>query len=244
MKQLLVIISLLLLGEYTIAQTAREEKNKKTVLASYHAMEKGDMENAFKHFDKEIMFSGNGGQKPGKVTVENLKTDAAANKAEWQKAFPDVKNELIAAAASGDYVMLYTTASGTWKDNFSFWQPSGKSYKVVDVMVYKLNKAGNIVSVQNILPNNAVLDQVNTGAEFELNNAGYALLGQEKFDDAIEVFKLNVKLYPKSGNVYDSLGEAYLLAGNKDKAIENYEKSVKLDPNNTNGIEVLKKLRN
>ena len=46
-----------------------------------------------------------------------------------------------------------------------------------------------------------------------------------------------------SSNVYDSLGEAYAAAGKKELAIENYEKSVKMDPKNQNGIERLKKLK-
>jgi tetratricopeptide (TPR) repeat protein len=50
-------------------------------------------------------------------------------------------------------------------------------------------------------------------------------------------------MYPESGNVYDSLGEAFAAAGKKDLAIENYEKSLKLDPKNTNAVEWLKKLR-
>jgi cytochrome c-type biogenesis protein CcmH/NrfG len=43
--------------------------------------------------------------------------------------------------------------------------------------------------------------------------------------------------------VYDSLGEAYAAVGKKALAIENYEKSIKLDPKNQNGIDRLKKLK-
>jgi tetratricopeptide (TPR) repeat protein len=60
---------------------------------------------------------------------------------------------------------------------------------------------------------------------------------------AIEGFKLNVEAYPQSANVYDSLGEAYLLRGDKEKAIENYQKSLNLDPKSENAKEVLKKLK-
>lgn len=44
-------------------------------------------------------------------------------------------------------------------------------------------------------------------------------------------------------NAYDSLGEAYMNAGDKERAIENYEKSLKLNPNNASGMANLKKLR-
>src|SRR5207248_550494 len=78
--------------------------------------------------------------------------------------------------------------------------------------------------------------------ESELNELGYELLGQNKLMDAIEVLKLNVAAYPSSWNVYDGLGEAYMKNGNRDLAIENYRRSLELNPNNANGAAMLKKL--
>lgn len=80
-------------------------------------------------------------------------------------------------------------------------------------------------------------------AEASLNQLGYSLLysGHEK--DAIIVFQRNVQEFPQSSNVYDSLGEAYAKAGEKDLAIANYEKSLQLDPKNRNAAERLKGLR-
>ena len=43
--------------------------------------------------------------------------------------------------------------------------------------------------------------------------------------------------------MYDSLGEAYMKAGEKELAIQNYEKSLQLDPKNMNAVEMLKKLK-
>lgn len=63
-----------------------------------------------------------------------------------------------------------------------------------------------------------------------------------KVKEAIEIFKLNVEAFPKSGNTYDSLGEAYLKNGDKKLAIINYKKSVELDPTNENGKKVLQEL--
>jgi len=79
--------------------------------------------------------------------------------------------------------------------------------------------------------------------EKEINALGYQFLQDGNIKDAIELFKLNTIAYPKSGNVYDSLGEAYLKDGQKDLAIKNYEKSLELDPNNSNAKQVLKKLK-
>ena len=79
-------------------------------------------------------------------------------------------------------------------------------------------------------------------AESELNTLGYRLLSTGKTNDAIEIFKLNVEMFPESSNPYDSLGEAYLAAGNKDLALRNYRKSVELDPNNENGKAAIKRI--
>lgn len=79
--------------------------------------------------------------------------------------------------------------------------------------------------------------------EAQMNRLGYNLLGLKRVKDAIEVLKLNVEDYPQSSNTYDSLGEAYMIDGNKELAIKNYQRSIELDPKNAAGIETLKKLR-
>ena len=79
-------------------------------------------------------------------------------------------------------------------------------------------------------------------AEGELNTLGYQLLRGGKTQDAIEIFKLNVEMYPKASNPYDSLGEAYLEAGDKINALSNYRKSVELDPNNAGGKAAIAKI--
>ncbi|MEN3332243.1 MAG: hypothetical protein V7641_1608 [Blastocatellia bacterium] len=79
-------------------------------------------------------------------------------------------------------------------------------------------------------------------AEGEVNEWGYTLLGQGQMNQAIEIFKLNVSLYPDSANAYDSLGEAYEAFGDRALAIKNYKRSLELDPRNTNAVEHFKGL--
>ena len=79
-------------------------------------------------------------------------------------------------------------------------------------------------------------------SEQKINTLGYMLLRDDKTKEAIEIFKLNVSEHPKAWNVYDSLGEAYMKQGEKELAIENYQKSLELNPNNENGKDMLKKL--
>ena len=56
--------------------------------------------------------------------------------------------------------------------------------------------------------------------EAEFNQLGYQLMGQNKVKEAIEIFKMNVEMYPESWNVYDSLGEGYMNDGQKELAIQ------------------------
>lgn len=80
-------------------------------------------------------------------------------------------------------------------------------------------------------------------SEGQLNALGYRLLGIKKVKEAIEIFKLNIEAYPQSANVYDSLGEAYMINGDRELAIRNYQRAFELNPQNTNALEMLKRLR-
>lgn len=75
-----------------------------------------------------------------------------------------------------------------------------------------------------------------------LNSMGYVLLHRNKTDQAIDLFRVNTHLYPNSENAYDSLGEAYLKAGNKNKAKQSYQQLIKINPKNERAIQVLQTL--
>lgn len=75
--------------------------------------------------------------------------------------------------------------------------------------------------------------------ETELNGLGYRLINDSRVEDAIEIFKLNCKVYPHAFNTWDSLGEAFMIAGDREKAIVNYNKSIALNPENVNGKNIL-----
>jgi tetratricopeptide (TPR) repeat protein len=78
--------------------------------------------------------------------------------------------------------------------------------------------------------------------ETAVNAWAYELLNDNNLPEAIILLKLNVQSYPDSGNAYDSLGEAYMKAGQKQLAIENYKKSLEKDPTNDNAKQKLKDL--
>jgi len=80
--------------------------------------------------------------------------------------------------------------------------------------------------------------------EWMFNNLGLQLVFNPKTSQSgINIFLLAVSIYPNSANLFDSLAEAYLQVGNKEKAKENFEKSLDLYPENENAIERLKQLK-
>jgi pimeloyl-ACP methyl ester carboxylesterase len=74
--------------------------------------------------------------------------------------------------------------------------------------------------------------------EAELSRLGAQLLRQKKTNEAITVLKLNAEQYPQSFSVFDSLGDAYVAAGNTAEAMRNYQQSVTLFPDNQNSSRV------
>ena len=80
--------------------------------------------------------------------------------------------------------------------------------------------------------------------EWQLNNLGLQLSYKPGFtQQGLAVLEFATRLYPESANLFDSLGEACYFAGEKEKAIASFEKSLALWSGNSNAINRLKKLR-
>lgn len=71
---------------------------------------------------------------------------------------------------------------------------------------------------------------------------GIDLIESDKPKEAVEIFKLSTYAFPNSSLAFEGLGEAYLAAGDKKSALENYRKSLRLDPRNGNSRDAVKKL--
>lgn len=86
-----------------------------------------------------------------------------------------------------------------------------------------LQKAGDVQGAEKLMT-----EANSIATEAEINALGYQYLGAKKFDKAIETFRMNAEKHPDSWNVYDSLGEGYQAIGNRELALENYEKALEL----------------
>jgi tetratricopeptide (TPR) repeat protein len=79
--------------------------------------------------------------------------------------------------------------------------------------------------------------------EAALNWLGYHFLswwGRE--GDAVALFEWTTRVFPQSWNAFDSLGEAFLATGQRDKAMESYRRSLELNPANENAKAMLERL--
>ncbi len=79
--------------------------------------------------------------------------------------------------------------------------------------------------------------------EQEINSMGYYLLYTAgNTVAAAALFNINILQFPRSANAYDSMGEAYMVMGDKKQALENYRKSLDLNPSNDNAKKMIEKL--
>ncbi|PHI18937.1 alpha/beta hydrolase [Lewinellaceae bacterium SD302] len=80
--------------------------------------------------------------------------------------------------------------------------------------------------------------------EWELNTLALKLaFDPETYEAGIRVAEFATLAYPESANLYDTLGEIYLLDNRKEKAILNFKKSLDIYPENGNAIKRLKELK-
>lgn len=109
----------------------------------------------------------------------------------------------------------------------------------------RLTRAGSEGGAEDVAAAFVELEASHSGeiAENLVNQIGYDLLGREHIEAAIAVFRWNTRTYPDSWNVHDSLGEALAKSGDVAAAIESYEKSLELHPENQNGADMLAELR-
>ncbi|WP_250434711.1 S41 family peptidase [Hanstruepera flava] len=76
-----------------------------------------------------------------------------------------------------------------------------------------------------------------------LNQVGYTLLQESKIEDAILIFKANTMSFPEDANTWDSLGEAYAINKQLEKALTAYKKAKVLDPNLESAKRMIQKLQ-
>jgi tetratricopeptide (TPR) repeat protein len=149
-------------------------------------------------------------------------------------------------------IMLTNVRTMTWRlDDFAI-----SIDRILDGRPYSLPKRSVAESLATIVKARSSADVIDRQfeqlradtvhyelAEAELNRLGYHTLNAWRdVPRAIAIFELNVRAFPRSANVYDSLGEAYLAQGDTVRARTNYRRSLELDPSNGNAANILKRI--
>jgi tetratricopeptide (TPR) repeat protein len=118
------------------------------------------------------------------------------------------------------------------------YTPNYKSYRQISAWIDQ-----GLLADANVDPRGLAQEIRNdVSREADLNTCGYVLLRRNDIKEAITVFRMNVNLFPQSPNCFDSLGEAYLAAGLKDKSRASYQRVLELDPQNANAKTKLESL--
>ncbi|HEX6106022.1 MAG TPA: DUF2911 domain-containing protein [Gemmatimonadales bacterium] len=109
-----------------------------------------------------------------------------------------------------------------------------ENYTNLRVKATLLEKRGDAASAAELRRRSLAV-----ATEADMNAYGYELLGQDRVDSAIVVFRKNVQDYPRSWNTYDSLGEALAKKGDRKRAAAMYTKAREMtqDPNQRKRID-------
>ncbi len=184
-------------------------------------------------------------------TEYTLYADYGFNPEDWQQGYVhfvvcDPQGEWVLANLANshhpDYQTIQPTSVGKCNALLLSRLQSALKWQVADAVKEAIESSGIDAARKEFDALRAKQDEYNV-SEGEMNELGYGYLRAQKVKEAIAVFAMNVDAFPQSFNVYDSLGEAYAAAGEKELAIKNYEKSVALNPKNQGGIDALKKLK-
>jgi tetratricopeptide (TPR) repeat protein len=151
------------------------------------------------------------------------------------------------AVAAGLFVLTAAMAAGVFAVTIATWVPAVKAAydtrkSIAQTLSVTIASSGIDQAAKQYHDLQAGSPAAYNFDEDELNTLGYQLIRTNKFKEAIRIFQLNVRAYPQSSNVYDSLAEAYMDDGDKPLAVAYYQKSLQLNPKNRNAVQMLQKL--
>ncbi len=242
-KFLILLVSLCCGIQVLNAQTVEEERLKKIVNLETESFFKGDTttwKSLFVQDDKTIRTRSGNGYYISKMGWNSFAPASLKAIKEEAKAlqFTTVNHFNYIIRRTDNMAWMSFNQTLTDPQNDSVIISATREFRTLVKDNYQW-KISSIITFDT-LSYNSTQPQIVEGV---FNTTGRNFLNENKIDQAIEIFKFNVKMYPNAWNAYDSLAEAYALAGNTKLAIVNYEQSVKLNPKNENAKAKLVELR-
>lgn len=117
-----------------------------------------------------------------------------------------------------------------------------RSYRVVPYLEAQIQEFGIDAlrkKKEELLP---VLAEFSKGSR-ELNTYGYVKLRANQTKEALFIFEVNNTIYPCINNTYSSLGEAYFISGQFNKAKKCYKHILTKDHTNEDALAMLEKIQ-
>ena len=143
-------------GDTTAAVTEnKQERNKKIIMASMDGIASRNVDQMLQDATPDCVDYGDGSMPPVK-SKDSVKPMIQA----WLNAFPDVKGDNLKYVADGDWVMVWGEWTGTFKNDFMGMKATGKSYKMKDVDIFRLNDEGKITEHHNVQSPNTMMEQI------------------------------------------------------------------------------------
>jgi hypothetical protein len=178
---------------------------------------------------------------PAHVTLPNTQLVAAISTLWWQDEDPTDKRTATFPEIAIDPSFQQYVAGKDSTLEYALTQPAPQTLReaLTDALPGGLNAV--LASYQKFVGDPA--HKYQTNSESGINRFGYELLMQKRVSDAITMFELNVREHPDSWNAWDSLGEGYMNARDKQRAIAAYQKSLELNPENTNGKQMMERIK-
>jgi tetratricopeptide (TPR) repeat protein len=234
-KLLILVVSLCCSIQVLKAQTVEEERLKKIARLETESFFRGDTatwKSLFIQDDKTIRTQTGSGYYISNIGWNSFAPASLAWIKEQGKAlqFTIVDHSNYIIRRTNDMAWISFNQTLTDPSNDSLVISATREFRTLVKENYQW-KISSIITFDT-LSFNSTAPQVVEGL---FNTTGHNFLNEKKIDQAIEIFKFNIKMYPNAWNAYNSLAEAYEIAGNKKLAIVNYEKAVQLNPKNENG---------
>ena len=139
------------------------------------------------------------------------------------------KGDLFKAEAKFALGLAYRFEENNPKQALVYWEDLNEKYPTNNFFINQRDQAF-FVSIIEEKGVNFLVDEFDDLAEKYqitnagiLNNVGYNLINQNNLDDALVVFKTNVKMFPHVANCYDSLAECFMTRGENEEAIKYYK---------------------
>ena len=172
-------------------------------------------------------------QKPGKVL-----TYISSGGADWQPQ-PEFNVDAVTSASRESYISDLVQLISDWTNQIEVekWKP--EDYVLALNYFSQVNVLAASEAIELEKEHYVVLYPNLAG---RINRAGYQFLRLNNLTAALEVFRLNVQLFPEDWNVYDSYGEVLYRSGDLDAAIRNYQRALDLNPGSESSDAMLRKL--